>query len=76
VSLGIWALLVYPPAWLRSRWPGALAGFLVLLLLAVVRVGEGYLVSNVLVSYAAAGLWSVVIWIIRLYQGLNKGRSG
>lgn len=75
-SLVIWALLVYPPAWLRSRWPGALAGFLVLSLLAVVRVGEGYLVSNVLVSYAAAGLWSVVIWIIRLYQGLNKGRSG
>lgn len=41
-------------------------GFLVFLALA--RIGAGYLLSDVLIAYATAGLWMVVVWIILLYR--------
>ncbi|MEN6391926.1 MAG: VTT domain-containing protein [Syntrophomonas sp.] len=44
-------------------------GLVFLTLLALSRLAAGYLLSDVLISYAAAGLWLAVLWIIFLYRG-------
>lgn len=69
VSLTLWMVTGGRPSLRGRRLLDTGLGLVFLILLALSRVAAGYLLSDVLISYAAAGLWLVVLWIILLYRG-------
>lgn len=68
-SLVMWLVTGGRPSLQGRRLLGTGLGLVFLVLLALTRLASGYLLSDVLICYAAAGLWLVVLWIIFLYRG-------
>lgn len=64
----IWLSASRKTLWRKEKLVKFLSGILVLLLLGISRVSAGFRPSEVVVTLAIAGLWSVVVWIIFLYR--------
>lgn len=74
-SIILWLVTGGRPSLRGRRLIDTALGLLVLVLLALSRMAAGYLLSDVLISYAAAGLWLAVLWIIFLYRGTPEHTS-
>lgn len=74
-SLILWLATGGRPSLRGRRLVDTGLGLGFLALLALSRLGAGYLLSDVLISYAAAGLWLAVLWIIFLYRGTPEHTS-
>ncbi len=64
----IWLSASRKTLWRKDKLLKFFSGLLVLVLLAISRVSAGFRPSEVLVTLAIAGLWSVVVWVIFLYR--------
>jgi membrane protein YqaA with SNARE-associated domain len=74
-SFILWLVTGGRPSLRGRQLIGTGLGLVFLTLLALSRLAAGYLLSDVLISYAAAGLWLVVLWIIFLYRGTPEHTS-
>lgn len=68
-SFVLWLTTGGRPSLRGRRMLETVLGLVFLSLLALSRLAAGYLLSDVLISYAAAGAWLAVLWIIFLYRG-------
>ncbi len=71
-SYVMWMVTGGRPTYRGRKFIIQLLGLSFLVLLALARIGAGYLLSDVLLTYATAGLWLVVVWIIFLYRGIPE----
>lgn len=58
-----------------GRIRSLLVGGALLLLLAAGRIAAGFRFSEILISYATAGLWAVVMWIIFLQKASRREKT-